>query len=100
MKTWLTPEQLKVINDSPKILLLLYDLNLLPEVVATHMRAAVDAERDRCAKIAEELDWYAPGIEERMKKASGFGVSSEGYEDGAGIIVAEEIRNSGSASNG
>ena len=54
MKLWLLPEQLQAINGSPKILSLLYDLNLLPEVVMTHMRAAVKAERDRCEEVVNE----------------------------------------------
>jgi len=48
-------------------------------------------ERERCAKIAEDFDWEAPGVSERM---GGYGVSSEGYESGAAAIIADEIRRS------
>lgn len=46
-----SPEQLKRINDDPALVSLLYDLNLLPEVVLAHIRHAREEERERCAAI-------------------------------------------------
>lgn len=48
-----SPEQLKRINDDPALLSLLYDLNLLPEVILFNVRRTRDEERERCAKIAD-----------------------------------------------
>jgi hypothetical protein len=51
---WLSPEKLKFISDNPQVLSLLYDLGLLPEEISARVRAYVEEERERCAKIAEE----------------------------------------------
>jgi hypothetical protein len=55
MKTygWLSPEKLAFINGRPDVLSLLYDLGLLPEEIGARVRAYVEEERERCAKIAE-----------------------------------------------
>lgn len=55
MKTyfWLSPEQLKFINEHPQVLSLLYDLSLLPEEVSARVRGYVEEERERCAKAIE-----------------------------------------------
>lgn len=49
---WQSPEQLKFINENPKVLSLLYDLSILPEEISTRVRGiveeAVKAERQRC----------------------------------------------------
>lgn len=61
-----SPEQLKRINDDPALLSLLYDLNLLPEVVLAHIRHAtgdaVKVERKECLKIVREV-YPADGVE-------------------------------------
>jgi hypothetical protein len=48
------PERLKRINGDPALLSLLYDLNLLPEVVLANIRAARIDERERLRKWAQE----------------------------------------------
>jgi hypothetical protein len=50
---WLSPGQLKAINNNPEIMSLLYDLSLLPEEISARVRAYIEEERERCAKIAE-----------------------------------------------
>lgn len=57
-----SPEQLKRINGDPALVSLLYDLNLLPEVVLAHIRAAREEEREECAKIAEQPIGYNDSI--------------------------------------
>jgi hypothetical protein len=56
------PERLKFINDNPKVVSLLYDLNLLPEVVLAHIRAAREEERKACLKIVNAVH-PADGVE-------------------------------------
>jgi hypothetical protein len=51
---WLSQEKRKFINSHPEIVSLLYDLGLLPEEISARVRAYVEEERERCAKIAEE----------------------------------------------
>lgn len=48
-----SPAQLKRINDDPALVSLLYDLNLLPEVVLAHIRHAREEERERIMKVLE-----------------------------------------------
>lgn len=47
------PERLKRINSDPALVSLLYDLNLLPEVVLAHIRAARVEEREHCIRLIE-----------------------------------------------
>lgn len=60
MKTygWQSPETLRLINSKPEILSLLYDLGLLPEEISARVRGYVEAERERCAKVAERVAGY------------------------------------------
>lgn len=58
------PERLKRINSDPALLSLLYDLNLLPEVVLAHIRAARTEEREHCLRLIEAP---IPGLEELAK---------------------------------
>lgn len=52
---WLSVEKLRYINKHPKIVSMLYDLGLLPEEISARVRGYVDAETERCAKIAENF---------------------------------------------
>lgn len=56
------PERLKRINDDPALVSLLYDLNLLPEVVLAHIRAAREEERKACLEIVKAVH-PADGVE-------------------------------------
>lgn len=52
--------------------------------------AGVLVERERCAKIAEAVEWDNLG----KKELGGYGRSSEDYESAAGAWIAKLIRDS------
>lgn len=57
MKTygWQSPEQLKFINENPKVLSLLYDLSILPEEISARVRGIVEGELKESNRLNREM---------------------------------------------
>jgi hypothetical protein len=79
---WLSPEKLKLINDNPMVVSLLYDLGLLPEEISARVRGYVEEETERCAKLAEGICKHKKGPRTKCE----FGKAPE--------LIAAEIRKS------
>jgi hypothetical protein len=81
---WLSQKQLKFISGNPEVVSLLYDLNLLPEDISARVRAYVQEERERCAKIAEDYARQKDGPADRIQtpgvKDMAIGNAAAGYE--------------------
>lgn len=71
MKTygWQSPEQIKFINENPKVLSLLYDLSILPEEISARVRGIVEDELKESNRLNERLQNALRDIRSAMDAA-------------------------------